>query len=129
MLSGLSGEAHVGGEFVASRNGAAVATPWDVYPLCSIRSTFAGALRWKGENFRHEGANAPTGITFTVAAGRRFDPSIVGSFSSNRFVPNDLEAILQIVDAILDNFELVEGTKHAAYPSLTRAYVEVALAF
>lgn len=61
--------------------------------------------RWKGENFKAEGASAPTGIMLTVAAGRLFRPSIGGNWLWLKAEPNDLRAALALVGRLVGEFE------------------------
>jgi hypothetical protein len=60
--------------------------------------------RWRSEKFKTDGANAPTGIALTVAAGTRFRPMTRWDFGLNRTVPDDLAALTALVDALSASF-------------------------
>ncbi len=60
--------------------------------------------RWRSEKFKTDGANAPTGIALTVAAGLHLGPQSRWDWSSNRHVPDDLAAMRNLVDSIVGRF-------------------------
>lgn len=70
--------------------------------------------RWKGENFKSDGASAPPGIALTVAAGKLFEPSIKRPFLFGKNVPDDLRAMLGLVDAMVGTFEPAEKAPDGA---------------
>lgn len=66
--------------------------------------------RWKSENFKSDGASAPSGIVLTVLAGRLFRPSINRPLFFGKNLADDLRAMRHLVDAIANAFESVEKT-------------------
>lgn len=66
--------------------------------------------RWKGENFKSDGASAPSGIVLTVLAGKLFRPKIDRPLFFGKNTADDLGAMQALVDAIVGAFGLVEGS-------------------
>lgn len=66
--------------------------------------------RWKGENFKSDGASAPSGIALTIAAGQLFEPKINRPWFFGKITADDLGAMRALVDAMVDAFESVEKT-------------------
>lgn len=61
--------------------------------------------RWKDENFDIEGNSAPTGIGLTIAAYDFLVISKQYDFATGTYKYNDLKAIADLVQAILNNFK------------------------
>lgn len=66
--------------------------------------------RWKGENFKSDGASAPSGIALTIVAGKYFKPKIDRPLFFGKNTADDLNAMLCLVDAMVGAFESVEKT-------------------
>jgi hypothetical protein len=67
--------------------------------LTQFRRTVRYLKRWKDVNFPAGGNGAPRGIALTVACHQHFEPAYFRDGT-----PDDLSALIQVVDAILDGF-------------------------